>query len=106
VPLLMREVASPADIELAEALRLYITSRWPLDDPDVVVTRFGRERGTELLAQIRQILREAGAWPVDWSQESYRKAIKRVRREFERRWPDLDAQAIDSLVSWWAYIWK
>ena len=35
-----------------------------------------------------------------------RKAVKRVRREFRERWPTLDRDAIDALVSWWVYVWK
>ena len=97
---------SADDVELAEALRLYLTSRYPFEDADAVTIRFGRERGSALLDQMREIVREAGAWPIDWERESMRKAVKRVRREFRERWPALDRDAIDVLVSWWVYIWK
>ena len=97
---------SAEDVELAEALRLYLTPRYPLEDADAVTIRFGRERGGALLAQVREIVREAGAWPTDWERESMSKAVKRVRREFRERWPMLDRDAIDALVSWWVYVWK
>ena len=46
---------SADDVELAEALRLYLTSRYPLEDADAVMIRFGRERGGALLVRVHEI---------------------------------------------------
>src|SRR5215831_11447170 len=94
------------DDRKSRAILIYVrqgSSPFPSADPDGVVRAFP-EDGAELIAYAKDTLREMRLVPVDWSTETYKGAIERLRNEMARRHPELNEEAVDAIA--WVFAFE
>ncbi|HMO67339.1 MAG TPA: hypothetical protein PKE25_01520 [Novosphingobium sp.] len=92
--------------DLNRALPIYIGkgfTRAPMPDENRLARELGPEPARRIMPEIRAVLAQMGAIPVDWQTMDLNAATDHVMAVMQQNNPGLSAEAMDALD--WFYSW-
>jgi hypothetical protein len=95
--------------ELSAAIVLFLgfgIAKAPRADAASLMKKFGRATGLSLLAQIHHMLADMDSIATDWSKQTLAEAGHAMRTEMQRRFPTLNAKALDALAWKFTFDWR
>lgn len=94
------------DEQLSRAMVAYLLGGRhvrPGESPEAVVEALGAEAAEHLVPRLRELAREAVAWPVNWQGNDEASAMRVVEREISEAHPELNAEAVRALSLYFSF---